>query len=294
VRKWQIDLLHSHLPGMNVYAALASLLTGRPAILTYHGIVGNWLHKNLKNRVKFRLIKASKAQIVTVSRFLAEQVIQTWRLNPRRVRVIYNGIDVASFADAAPNTAFRREIGIAENAPLIGMVGNIRSSKAYDHFIECAVLVAGTHSEARFVIVGQGRNEALEQLRRRIEQTGLTGRVVLAGFREDIPQVLKSLDIFVLTSTSEGLSIATIEALAAGLPVVVSASGGPQEIVRDGETGLLVPPGEPAAFAEKISLLLQDQALARSLGERGCVDMAQRFDIRKNVAEYTDLYRSCL
>jgi glycosyltransferase involved in cell wall biosynthesis len=123
---------------------------------------------------------------------------------------------------------------------------------------------------------------------------GLKDRFVFLGFRADVPEILADLDVFVLSSVSEGLSIATIEAMAAGKPVVVTRSGGPREVVEDGRTGLLVPPADPKALASRICELLRNPDLATTLSRNARAEVDSKFSLARMIREYESLYERCL
>jgi len=294
IRELGIELLHSHLAGMNFYACLAGLVCRKPVIVTYHGLIGDWQQRTLKNRIKYALIRHVASAVVTVSDFLRRELVRTWGFNAEQVRRIYNGVDFRAFDQVPVGVSIRMQFGIPETAPLVGMVGNIRTPKGYEYFVRAARVVADKRPACRFLIVGQGKGKLLDELRALITGLNLEETVILAGFRDDIPSILRQLDVFALSSVSEGLSIATIEAMAAARPVVVTDSGGPTEIVEDGVTGLVVAPADPEALAEKIMRLLDDPELARKFALRAKEAVRSRFDLDASVRNYVELYRRCL
>lgn len=294
IRERNIDVIHSHLNGMNFYACLAGVVSSRPVVTTFHGVIGDWNVKTAKNRLKYALIRNTSRRIVTVSEFLKRQLKETWVFPDEKMARIYNGADFDTLDSTLVKDDVRKSLNVPQDAPLIGMVGNIRTTKGYDHYVRAARLVVDKRPDCRLLIVGQGKGELLEQITSLISELRLDERVIMTGFRNDIPNILKQLDVFALASTSEGLSIATIEAMGVGRPVVVTDSGGPSEIVKDGETGFVVPPGDPEAMAEKILMLLDDKELAARFGERGRNDVRSRFTIEQNVRSYAELYRACL
>ena len=136
--------------------------------------------------------------------------------------------------------------------------------------------------------------QILVDIKNLIDSMNLQDRVFLTGFREDISAIIKQLEIFVLPSISEGLSIATIEAMALGKPVIVTDSGGPKEIVENEKTGLIVPPKDSRAIAESVIRLISDKAYASTLGMNGKAAVRKKFGINENIDRYVDLYRNCL
>lgn len=293
VKAERVELIHSHLDGMNFYACLAGQLTGRPVVATFHGMIGEWHGLSIKSRLKFAIIRRYAKRVVAVSNYLKRELEQKWRFSPDQITMIHNGVDFDEFETMPTGRSIRDDLGFAPNAPLIGMVGNVRRPKGYRYFVSAARLVIDKIPECRFLIVGHGEGKLLNELIGQIEALGLTDKVVLTGFREDVASVVAQLDIFMLSSLTEGLSIATIEAMGLGKPVVVTDSGGPGEIVRNGETGYVVRPGDPRALADRTMQLLLNRGLADRMGQAGREDVRHRFGLDQSVRAYEQLYRNC-
>lgn len=294
VHSEQVDLIHSHLDGMNFYATLVGILSFRPVIVTYHGVIEGWDRRSFRNRLKNFIIRHFARRIVVVSDYLSRQLSAVWRLPQRKLTRIYNGVDFSSLEVSENREAIKEELGIPPGSVVIGAVGNIRPAKGYEHFLDAAKLVVDSVPNARFVIVGEGKGKLLQSLKEKIAALALGEYVMMTGFRSDIPRLLLAMDIFVLSSTTEGLSIATIEAMAMSKPVVVTDCGGPTEIVTDGQTGFVVPVGEPEAMAERIIQLVNNGNLAQELGRRAQEEVHRRFSLQRNIVEYERLYKSIL
>ncbi len=294
IRERNIDLIHSHLPDISVYACLAALRTKTPVISTFHGMVGNWHQRSLKNRLKMSVIRRRAARVVAVSDFLKQEMSDLWSFCASDILRIYNGVDFDSFDQRSGGSELRRQFTLPSETVLIGTVGNIRRAKGYQFMLQAAREVIDRNNCAHFFIAGHGEGELLEEILQLQVRLGLQEHVHLLGFRDDVPQLLGEFDIFVLPSITEGLSIATVEAMGLGLPVVVTDSGGPREIVEHMSTGMLVAPGDPAALAAAIGRLLEDAALAQNLGAAARVAVREKFGIEQNIAAYTEVYKSCL
>ncbi|MBI5267434.1 MAG: glycosyltransferase family 4 protein [candidate division Zixibacteria bacterium] len=290
----RVDLIHSHLDGMNFYACLGGLLTRRPVIATFHGTVGDWHGAGIKSKLKYAVIRKRATRVVAVSNYLKRELEQKWSFSSDRVTMIHNGVDFEALDAQVPKGSLRSDLGLEPGMPLIGMVGNIRAPKGYRYFVEAARLIRDRIPECRFLIVGHGEGALLHELTNQITTLGLADRVILTGFREDVAHILSQLDLFMLSSLTEGLSIATIEAMGLGRPVVVTDSGGPGEIVRDGETGFLVPPASAKALADRAVELLHNRALAECMGHAARAHVRRRFSLEQNVRSYEQLYRECL
>lgn len=292
IRQGKVDLIHSHLPDQNFYSCLAARLTARKVIVTYHGTPGLFTNARVRGAIKLWTVRHAATAVVVVSDYLRRLLVEAGFPAEKIVR-IYNGVDLNQFARGAGGR-LRGELGFPDNARLIGMVANLRPSKGYEYFVQAARQVADSIPEARFVVVGEREEGIARQLEYLLRQWGLEDRFVFLGFRADVPEILADLDVFVLSSVSEGLSIATIEAMAAGKPVVVTRSGGPPEVVEDGRTGLLVPPADPQALASRICELLRNPGLAATLSRNARAEAESRFSLARMIREYESLYERCL
>lgn len=292
IKDERVDLIHSHLADQNFYSCLVGRLTGCRVIVTYHGLPELCQNSGMRSAAKAWLVRHSAAAVVVVSDYLREALTNA-RFPPERIQRIYNGIDARRFAKKGMGI-LRAELRFGPDIKLIGMVANLRQSKGYEHFIEASHKVIAAFPQARFVAAGEIEEEMLKRLTGRLRQLNLLDRFVFLGFRADVPEVLSNLDVFVLSSTSEGLSIATIEAMAAGKPVVVTRSGGPQEIIQDGQTGLLVAPSDSEALAAGICRILRDPKLAEGLGRNAQHEAERRFSLTRMITEYESLYERCL
>jgi len=289
IRQKHIRLVHAHMFRGGLMSSLAARAAGIPAVVTVHGpddVTGS------KRRAAVHVIGRLASHVITVSDYLRRLVISACRVSPDRVRTIHNGIDFGRIA--AHQRGWRRqmraELGTAQG-PVIGTVGGLRAVKGHEYLLRALPEVMRFEPEVRLLLVGEGPSR--EGLEDAAQELGIVDRVHFLGFRDDVPRVLSALDCFVLPSLSEGLSIATLEAMAAGLPVVVTDSGGPSELVSDGESGLIVPPGDSSALAQALIAVLHDHDLAGRLG-RAARRRADGFDLSVMVERYDALYREVL
>jgi len=292
VKKEKVDLIHAHLPDQNFYSCLVGRWTGCKVVVTYHGAPQPPASAGMRGAIKSWVVRRNASAIVVVSDYLRQMFADSGYPAAVMTR-IYNGINMGSYSSRS-NAPLRKELGLAEDAKLVGMVANLRRPKGYEYFVRAARQITDRIPETRFISVGEKDTVIAGELTDLIHQLGLEGKFFFLGFRSDIPAILKGLDVFVLSSTDEGLSIATIEAMAAGRPVVVTRSGGPEEIVKDGQTGFLVPPANAEALAERVCDVLGDPQLASSLGESAREDVHKRFDLSNMIREYESLYLRCL
>ncbi len=289
VRKEKIDLIHSHLPDQNFYSSLVGALVDCPTVVTYHGALEG---SGVRNAVKLWVTRRAAAAVVAVSEHLAEE-LRAAGFPAEKVECIHNGVDMERFR-LFPCGHLRRELGCDRDTALIGMVANERHGKGYDVYVRAARKIADAIPKSHFLAAGEIDPGSAERLSALVHELSLQDRFSFLGFREDMPEILNDLDVFVLSSFSEGFSLATVEAMAVGKPVVVTRSGGPEEILTDGRTGCLVPPGDPNALADKVCGLLRNPGQARTLGENGRRAVAGRFSLQAMIHSYEELYERCI
>ncbi len=220
-----------------------------------------------------------------------ERVLRPDIARPERLTVIHDGIDVARFTEAVPDGRLRRLLGTSEATPLIGTVGALEPLKDQATFVRMARGVIAAGFDARFVIIGEGPLRS--ELERMIDAEQLSDRVSLVGFRDDVPEILPELDVFVMTSRSEGLGTSILDAMAAGVPVVATWAGGIPEIVEDGVAGLLANVGHDAGLAAAVCRLLSEPELRIRLVESARVGLA-RFSTSAMATATMEVYRGVL
>ncbi len=287
IRKERINLIQSHLFGSNVYCCLAGWLSRTPVMVTFHGAVDFDGERLL--HVKFRIINLFARYIVAVSENLKSQLLEKVNLNPYKVKVIYNGIDTKVY-QPNKNDSLRKELSFNSNDIIVGSIGNIRQPKAYDNLIRAAAIVVTQMPNIKFVIVGENKNTLYDELIKLRSDLKLDSNVFFLGFRHNVTEILNCLDLFLLSSTSEGFSISTIEAMACGVPVIVTKSGGPEEIVTHNHDGILVNIDSSTEIAEAILKLAQDQPLQTQLTTSALVTVNNRFTMNIMIEAYKTIY----
>jgi glycosyltransferase involved in cell wall biosynthesis len=238
--------------------------------------------------LKKLVVRAGTRRLVFVSDRLKQELKPLLGIAEEQCIVIPNGVDLSRF-DSRSSRPLRAELGLGEGEVLVGAVGNIRAPKSYDVFLRAAALLKERSPRYRFVIVGEHSMPLYEQLLSLRRELGLERECVFTGLRSDIAEVMHSLDVYALSSTTEGFSIACIEAMSAGKPVVATRCGGPQEILEDGRSGLLVPVQDPAALAAAVDKVANDPALAASLGENARTRVLERYTLTGMLAAYQRL-----
>lgn len=292
LRQENVSLIHSHLPDQNFFSCVVGRWTGVKTVATYHGVVELTRGSRWRSRTKRWWVRRSAAAVVTVCDHLRRLLAQDGFPAQKLVR-IHNGIDTARYF-ASNNGRIRHELGFPVGTPVVGMVANLRPSKGHEYFIRAARRVADAIPEARFLVAGDSHPQLMEPLRRLVTELRLGERLLFLGFRSDVADILSTLDVFVLPSTSEGFPLATLEAMAAGKPLVATRTGGTDEIVVDGETGILVPPADAESLADGVLALLRDPARAAEFGRRGRERVHAHFTLDGMARQYEKLYDDIL
>ncbi len=209
-----------------------------------------------------------------------------------RIAVIHSSVDLARFDGLTRNPGLRAELGLPQNAPLIATVGALVPHKGQIHLIEAAAHVLRHAPDTWFLILGEG--PLRPQLQARARQLNVAPRLLMPGFRNDVPRCLLESDLFCMPSVMEGLGTAALEAMALKRPVVATTAGGLAEVLRHGENGLAVPPADPPALADALLRLLKDPPLAERLAAEGRRTVEKEFTADRMVERTIELYRRLL
>ena len=278
------DVIHAHDARAVAVASLARSLAGRQATppLVASRRVDFHIRGNAFSRWKYR----------QVDRFIcASEAIRDMLVGdgvPRdRTTVVHEGVDIERI-ERAPALDLHREFDLPPGCPIAGNVAALVPHKGQRHLVDAAARLIREVPDARVLIVGAGELEGA--LARQVRRLRLDGKVILTGFRSDVPSVLKGLDLFVMSSVTEGLGTSVLDAMAAGLAVVGTRAGGIPESVVDGSTGLLTPPGDAPALARAIADLLRDAPRRRAFGAAGRRRARAEFGAGRMVAETAAVY----
>ena len=293
VRATRPDIVHTHMAKAGSLGRLAAHLCGVPLIVhTYHGHVFHGYFSPAKTRLVLGIERALGLltdRIIAVGSGQRDEIAGYGVAPPDKLVPIPLGLELDAFLGAERERgALRRELGIDPQTPLVGIVARLVPIKAHEVFFAAAALVHQRLPQAQFLVIGDGERRA--ELEAFVDGHGLREHVRFVGWRADMPRVYADLDVVALTSRNEGSPVSLIEALAAGRPVVSTAVGGVPEVVIGGQTGLLVPPDEPAAFAEALLGLLDDPQRAARLGQAGRRHVYPRYDSSRLIDDVRSLY----
>lgn len=299
LRAEPVDLLHIQSARAALFGRMAARLLGLPVIVTVHlppyyfahrhgvrALFKCWFYHWAERILNVRLTD----QLIYVSSRVCQEAFAL-NLAPReRTIVIQNGIDLTAFANDGQSSAVREALDTPPEATVLCCVGRLDEQKGVDVLLE-ALHQMDLDQQTRVWLVGDGpQREALET---RSRQLGLDANVRFLGFRSDVPDFIKASDIFVLPSRYEAMPMTILEAMAAGLPCVVTDVGDNAELVENGVTGRVIPPEAPGALADALKELTFDRTLRRAMGS-AARQKAQRYDVRQMVARTLDIYERVL
>ena len=284
-RRRSVDVVHTHLWGANLWGRIAARLAGVGRVVVTEHNVDVW--KRGYHLFIDRRLASSAHELIAVSRQVRE-FYESHSVGTGRWRVVYNGIDTARPLARGRGEAYRA-LGIPEGSPVVGMVGRIVAAKAPEVFLEAIAIASSRVPTLRALVIGDGplRADAEERARR----LGIGDRTVFTGVRGDVPDLLAGMDVLAFSSTREGLSIAMLEAMAAGVPVVATNVGGNPELIESGSSGQLVPAGDTPALAAKIADVLLDENLSERLRANARRRVEDHFSLAAMVASHEALYR---
>ena len=276
------DIVHTHNPVAMVYGAVAGRLVGARVVHTKHGLNPATRRARLLRRLVARQVDA----FVAVSTPVADQARRDRDCAAHKLLVVKNGVDAVRFApDPAARREVRRELGIAEEARLVGTVGRLSPEK--DQVTLLRAMTPLATGDVHLLLLGDGpEREALAAAVPGVCRSN----VHMPGVRTDVPRVMAALDIFALSSRFEGLPLVLLEAMATGLPVVTTSVGGIPEVIREGRTGFMVPAGDASAMGARIEALLGDPDARRAMGQRGRELVLVEHTIAATAARYEEIY----
>lgn len=273
------DVIHTHLSTAGLWGSVAGRLIRTPVVAAVHA---------LNAKTCFLLADL----IATCSEGVREHLLAQG-VQPEKVEVLYNGVYPEQFDNLPPAEQVRRELDIAPDAPVIGVVAHLSRKKGQEHLLRATAILRERWPDLVCLLLGEGvEREALTAL---AEELGLGEAVRFLGYRHDAPSIMQAMDVVVLPSVAkEGLGVALVEAAFLGKPVVGSDAPGIREVLVDGETGLLAPVGDAEGLAEKTACLLEDPHRAREMGARGEQRARRMFTVEAMARRAEELYRQVL
>lgn len=290
IRKFDPDIVHTFFFWSILYGRLLKLFGKIKILIENREDQGfDWgPHEYLW----LRMTKHLPDRIICVSDAVKEVVMEREHVPESRILVVNNGVD-GNHAPSGMQADTRRELGIGKEQLVVGMVANYnRPVKGVTHFLDAIPTIVSAVPATRFLFVGGGEEENV--LREKTRMLGIESHVVFAGYKKEIHRFYEIMDISVLTSFSEGLSLTLLESMNHGIPVVATHVGGNPEVVADGLSGYLVPVKDHRTLADRIIKLLRNPDLRRSMGEEGRRRIERKFRMGEIANRYTEIYRELI
>jgi glycosyltransferase involved in cell wall biosynthesis len=285
VRRERVAVIHAHEFTANAYGSLIGQMLRVPVVATVHG--KSYFADRAKRRMAYRYV-SRVSRMVAVCEDLKRYIVGRVGVAEHRVGVIYNGVDASVAAPPEHVSALRSTLGLQDFEHVIGAVGSLYPVKGHIHLIRALPEILRVCPKTLLLLAGQGELE--QPLKAEAARLAVGEHVRFLGLRGDVPVILSLLDAFVLPSQSEGLSMALLEAMAAGKPTVATRVGGTPEVVVDGETGYLVEPESPESISERIVRLLRDKPQVARMGERARRRVHEKFSFSATVEQYQRCY----
>jgi glycosyltransferase involved in cell wall biosynthesis len=286
------EIIHTHQIAALFYTGLANFQSGGARVVhTEHG-------KHYESRAQTRQLGRCAAwfadRFFCVSKDIAESVLSHRIAPANKVAVVPNGIDTASLSkrDDAAISALRNSLGIPPSARVVGTIGRLNEVKCQDLLLRAFNHMRARVPDAHLVIVGDG--PLMHALQSQAIELGLQGACHLVGYQTEPEKYLHLMDVFALTSRSEGMPLVILEAWAAGVPVVASRVGGLPELISDGNNGLLFSPGDDLALSAALESLLSQPECLRRMGEEGRHVVQSQFDVSRMADRYASRYQELL
>lgn len=293
LRQEKFDIVHAHEFFSGTLGRLAGWLAGVPVIILALHNKDAW--KRFPHVTIDRWLATVTDRIVTNSEATKQFAVEFEGLSEEKFVVIHNGIDLSRFNDVKDGGQLRTEWGIGLDELVVGTVGRLVEQKGFRYLIKAAAIVRSKRGDVKFVIVGPDGHPSesvKDELVRLVKDLRLERVVIFAGVRRDVPQIMSMFDLFVLPSLWEGFGLAVAEGMAMKKAVVISRVDALPEIVEDGVTGVLVPPGDENTLGVEILRLLEDRDLRLRMGAKGRERIEMRFTASVMTRKVEKLYES--
>jgi glycosyltransferase involved in cell wall biosynthesis len=288
IQKNSIDLVHTHSSVDSWCCSLASRLSGVPVVRSRHlgiPIQTNYFSYFLYMRLADRIITSGEA--------VRKRMIEVNGYDPRKIVSIPAGIDEQKFSPEIDGDPVRKEFNLRPGDFLLGVVSMLRKWKGHLYLLEAVKALGERIPDLKLLIAGSGPQE--ETIREFIRENGLNGKVIMAGYREDVPQILKSLDLFVFPSyTNEAAPQVILQAMAMGIPVISTFVGGIEDVVSNGETGILVPPADARALSEAILWVHQNREESGKMAQKAKETVWKDYAFSRTIERTEEVYKSLL
>ncbi len=293
IKKEKFDVVHTYLFSENILGSIATKIAGTPIIITSRRDTGMLCQGRWQHILAYKFTNRWVDNIVCVSTAVRDVVKRKEKVSNDKLVTIYNGVDAGKLQGHKNTRAqVKGSLGVKEDEFVVGMVANFSWIKGHEDFIEAAKIVSDEMPNTKFLLIGDGSNK--ERIADNVKRLGIRNNVLFLGKREDVPELLSTMDVSVNASYSEGMSNTLLESMAAGVPIVATAVDGNIETVIGGHAGLLVPPKNPQAMASAILKILKDKNLAQQMCENGREAVQGKFALKTMLKNMEGLYSDLL
>jgi len=293
MKKEKYDVVQTYLFSENILGVIAAKFAGVKVIITGRRDTGLLCQGGWQHILAYRLTNRWVNKIICVSEAVRRVVLEKEKVDSKKVAVIYNGVNLErSQSHKVTRSQVKASLGIEADDLIVGMVANFSWIKGHEVLLKAALEIIKEVPNVKFVLIGDG--ELKESLKSQVSSLKLEDKILFLGKRKDIPELLSIMDVSLNLSYSEGMSNTILESMAAGVPVVATAVDGNLETVIDGETGALIPVGDPVAAGLAIIKLLKDENLRRSLGAKAKRIAQEKFDSKIMIRKMENLYKDLL
>jgi len=293
VKKSKPDIIHGYLFTAYLVGILCGRWAGVPILVSSRRSLGYFKDDKLWRQKLENYVNKKTDAILANAKAVWDDVIQREKHCEGKIRLIYNGVDLAKYHPGRGEPGIRAKWGVRENDLVVGVVANLIYYKGHLEILEAAAILKKDFPHVKFVFVGRdgGMQKQIEEKRSALE---LQNNVILAGTREDVDRLIPAFDILLLASHEEGFSNVLLEGMACGKPIVATNVGGNPESVKDGETGYIIPPRNPGMMAEALKKLLTEPDLRKKFGDAGRRRMEQYFSKEKLIRNMDAFYQEIL
>jgi len=287
IKREKVSIVHTHLISADIWGGIAAKLLGKKHVSTIHG--GYYVSDFLAD-IKHKIRMFFPGAIIAVSESTRLLCIERFGVPPEKIRVIYNGVPRPAPQDSLRTARKREEFGIRKDALILGTFGRLEVEKGHRYLLEAVSLLKKTFPHIVLLVVGDGSLK--EDLGRRASSLGLDGQVFFLGENDAMAELIALMDIILFPSLHEGLSLACLEAMAAGKPVIASSVGGMRELIEDKKSGILLPPRDIRALAAAAERLIQDSGFSHALSLAAKERVEKNFSEKEMISKTEALYDS--
>lgn len=291
VKKNKVDIVHTHGYRANFYGRIACMIAGVKSVCMVGVSLYDYIDTPIFRRHIYMMLERIMSDrtgiFICVSNAMKRDMLRLG-IDPQKAVVIQNGVDLERFYPRAAREKLKKELGIGRDGPVVGTVGRMVTEKGQIYLIDALKYLKGEWKTLKCLFVGEG--PMLPRLKKMAFDSGMEDICVFAGIRKDIEQIYPILDVFVLPSLREPFGLVLLEAMASGVPVIATASGGPLEFIRPDANGALVPAADSKALAWKISHLLSNKDKAKEIAKEGRKTVEDGFNVKRTVKMVEDIY----